>query len=97
MQVLKAFAHPTENICRPMGDFQLENKKYFPKHNLFNVYFRNMLIFYGEELLGMGEKRNAYKIFLGKSEEMRPLGRPRRRWVDNIKMDFGEMEWYGLD
>jgi hypothetical protein len=36
----------------------------------------------------MGEKRNAYKILVGKPEGKRSLGRPRRRWVDNIKMDL---------
>jgi hypothetical protein len=36
----------------------------------------------------MGEKRYAYRILVGKPEEQRPLGRPRRRWVDNIKMDL---------
>jgi hypothetical protein len=45
----------------------------------------------------MGETRNAYRILVGKSEEKRPLGRPRRRWVDNSKMDFREMGWYGLN
>jgi hypothetical protein len=35
--------------------------------------------------------------FLGKPEEKRPLGRPRRRWVDNIKMDFRELGWDGMD
>jgi hypothetical protein len=41
----------------------------------------------------MGEKRNAYRLLVGK----RPLGRPRRRWVDNIRMDLGEVGWgYGL-
>jgi hypothetical protein len=34
------------------------------------------------------EKRNAYRILVGKSEVKRPLGRPNRRWVDNIKMDL---------
>jgi hypothetical protein len=36
----------------------------------------------------MGEKRNEYKILAGKPERKRPLGRPRRRWADNIKMDL---------
>jgi hypothetical protein len=35
-----------------------------------------------------GEKRNACRIFVGKPEGKRPLGRPRRRWVENMKMDL---------
>jgi hypothetical protein len=47
----------------------------------------------------MGEKRNMYRILVGKLEGKRPLGRPRHRWVDNIKMDLKRysMGWYGLD
>jgi hypothetical protein len=45
----------------------------------------------------MGEKRNAYRILVGKPEEKRPLGRPRRRWVDNIKMDLREIGSDGVD
>jgi hypothetical protein len=45
----------------------------------------------------IGEKRNAYRILVGKPEGKRPLGRPRRRWVDNIKMDLREVGWEGLD
>jgi hypothetical protein len=40
-----------------------------------------------------GEKRNSYRILVGKPEGKRPLGRPRRRWVDNIKMDLREIGW----
>jgi hypothetical protein len=39
----------------------------------------------------MGEKMNAYRILVGQPEGKRPLGRPRRRWVDNIKLDLREM------
>jgi hypothetical protein len=45
----------------------------------------------------MGEKGNAYRILMGKPEGKRPLGRPRRSWVNNIKMDLREMGWCGLD
>jgi hypothetical protein len=45
----------------------------------------------------MGEKRNAYRLLVGKPEGKRPLGRPRRKWVDNIKMDLLEISWGGVD
>jgi hypothetical protein len=45
----------------------------------------------------MGEKRNAYRILVGKSEEKRPLGRPRYRWVYIIKMDLREIGWGSMD
>jgi hypothetical protein len=45
----------------------------------------------------MRETRNAYRTLVGELEEKRPLGRPRRRWVDNIKMDLGEIGWDGVD
>jgi hypothetical protein len=49
----------------------------------------------------MGEKRNVYRLLVGKPEGKRPLGRPRRRWLDNIKIDLLEIElvvvdWFGL-
>jgi hypothetical protein len=48
-----------------------------------------------------GEKRNVYRLLVGKLEGKRPLGRPRRRWMDNIKMDIVEIglnvvDWIGL-
>jgi hypothetical protein len=45
----------------------------------------------------MGEKRNAYRILVGKPEGRRPLGRSRCRRVDNIKMDLREIGWDGID
>jgi hypothetical protein len=49
----------------------------------------------------MREKRNAYRLLVGKPEGKKPLGRPRRRWVDNIRMDLGkvgrgDVDWIGL-
>jgi hypothetical protein len=43
-----------------------------------------------------GEKRNAYRLLVGKPKGKRPLGRPRRMWVDNIRMDLGEVGWGDL-
>jgi hypothetical protein len=45
----------------------------------------------------MRKKRNAYWILVGKPEGKRPLGRPRRRWEDNIRMDLREIGWGGMD
>jgi hypothetical protein len=49
----------------------------------------------------MGEKRNVYRLLVGKPEGKRSLGRPRRRWIDNINMDLLEtglsvVDWIGL-
>jgi hypothetical protein len=49
----------------------------------------------------MGEKRNVYRLLVGNPEGKRPLGRPRHRWMDNIKMDLLEIrlnvvDWIGL-
>ena len=49
----------------------------------------------------MGEERGAYRVLVGKPEVKRPLGRPRRRWVDNIRVDLqevgcGYVDWIGL-
>jgi hypothetical protein len=49
----------------------------------------------------MGESRNVYRLFIRKPEGKRPVGRPRCRWVDNIKIDLGEtghgaVDWIGL-
>jgi hypothetical protein len=55
-----------------------------------------------EDEIGMacstnGGKRNTYRILVGKPVGKRPLGRTRRRWVDNIKMDLREIEFGGID
>jgi hypothetical protein len=45
----------------------------------------------------MGDRRGACKVWVGRPEGKIPLGRPRRRWEDNIKMDLQEVGWGGMD
>jgi hypothetical protein len=76
------------------------NKSWTPenKPNKINtVYFKS----YWGYVARMGEKRNVYRLLVGKQEGKGPLGRPRRRWIDNIKMDLLEIglnvvDWIGL-
>jgi hypothetical protein len=56
---------------------------------LSEVYFTDLSV--------IRPKRNAYRILIGKPEGKRPLGRPRRRWVDNIKIDLRKIGWCGMD
>jgi hypothetical protein len=56
---------------------------------------------WAEHIARMGEKRIAYRLLVGKPEGRRPLGSPRRRWLDNIRMDlvevgWGDVDWIGL-
>jgi hypothetical protein len=52
---------------------------------------------WAEHVARKGEKRNVYMVLVGKPEGKKPLERPGRRWVDNIKVDLGETGWGGMD
>jgi hypothetical protein len=57
---------------------------------------------WARQVAGMGEERKVYKVLVGKPEGKRPLGKPRRRWEDGIRMDLREpgledVEWVQLD
>ena len=65
----------------------------------FDVSFHNAHT--NGNVFRMGEERGVYRVLVGKPEGKRPLGRPRRRWVDNIRMDLqevgcGHVDWTGL-
>jgi hypothetical protein len=71
-------------------------------HNeeLHNLYSSRKMRWAGH-VARMGEKRNVYRLLVGKPRGRRPLGRPRRRWIDDIKMDLLEIglnvvNWIGL-
>jgi hypothetical protein len=51
---------------------------------------------WAEHVARMRENKNAYRLLVGMPERMRPLGRPRGRWMDNIKMDRGGVDWIGV-
>jgi hypothetical protein len=52
---------------------------------------------WAEHVARMGEKRNTCRILVGKPKGKRPLGRPRCRWEENIKIDLREIVWGGMD
>jgi hypothetical protein len=71
-------------------------------HNLYSSpniirMIKSRRMRWGGHVARMGETRNAYRILVGKPEGKRPLGRPKRMWVDNIKMDLGEIGRDGMD
>jgi hypothetical protein len=66
----------------------------------FTISFRNLVksrMRWAGHVARMEEKRNAYRLLAGNPEGERPLGRPRRRWVDNIRMYLGEVGWGDVD
>jgi hypothetical protein len=70
-------------------------------HNLYSSpntirMFKSRRMRWAGHVGRMGEKRNAYRILVGKPEGKRPLGRPRRRWVDNIIVNLREIGWDGM-
>jgi hypothetical protein len=78
---------------------QLHNEEL---HNLYsspsiNRMIKSMRMRWAGHVGRMGEKRNAYRILVGKSEGKIPLGRPRSRCVDNIKMDLKDIGCDGMD
>jgi hypothetical protein len=66
-------------------------------HNNNLYYSPSIIRMRRMRLARKGKKRNAYRLLVGKPEGRRPLGRPRRRWMDNTKMDLGEIGWGGVD
>jgi hypothetical protein len=74
-------------------------------HDLYSspsiITIMMMRIRWARHVARLGEKRNANRLLVGKPEGKRPLGRPRSRWVDNLKMDlvevgWGDVDWIGL-
>jgi hypothetical protein len=75
--------------------FKLHNEEF---HDLYSSpsiirIIKAMRMRWAGHVARMGEQRNVYTLLVGKPEGRRPLGRPRRRWLDNIRMDVVEVGW----
>jgi hypothetical protein len=92
-------------IFGPKGDQLTGGWKKLHNEELHNLYSSPCIIRmiktermrWAGHVARMGDKRNAYRILVGQPEGKRPLGRPRHKWVDNIKIDLGEIGWDDVD
>jgi hypothetical protein len=75
--------------CRKLHNEKLRGLYYSPS---INGIIKSRRVKWAGHVARMGEKMNAYRLLVGKPEGKRPLGRPRSRCVDNIKMDLVEIE-----
>jgi hypothetical protein len=78
---------------------KLHNKELFHLYTSPSIIriIKSRRIRWVRHITRMGEKRNVYRLLVGKPEGKRLLGRPRCRWVDNIRMDLGEGGWGDVD
>jgi len=74
--------------CRKLHNEGLNDKYSSP--NIFRV-IKSRRMRWAEHVARTGERTGVYRVLVGKLQEKRPLGRPRRRWEDNIKMDLQEV------
>jgi hypothetical protein len=74
---------------------RLHNKKLYAQYSSANIIrvTKSRRIRWEGNVTRVGKRRGAYTVLVGKSEGRRPLGRPCRRWEDNIKMDLREVGW----
>jgi hypothetical protein len=78
---------------------RLHNRELYALYSSPNIIWviKSRRLRWAGHVARMGESRGAYRALVGKPEGRRPLGRPRRRWEDNIKMDLREVGWWGVD
>jgi hypothetical protein len=102
---LRVFENGVLRIFGPKRDEVTGGWRKLHNEELHNLYsspniiriIKSMTIRWTRHVTRMGAKRTAYRVLVGKSEGKRLLGRPRRKWVDNIRMDLIEIGWHGMD
>jgi hypothetical protein len=95
--VLIAYINVIRQILRSLISVQLESsilpeRLTYSSPSIIRIIKSRRMRWAGH-VAQMGKKRDAYRLLLGKPKRNRPLGRQRRRWVDNIRMDLGEVGW----
>jgi len=106
---LKVFENMVLRIFGPWRDEVTEDWRRLHNEELNDLYsspnivrmIKSRRLRWAGHVARIGEERGVYRVLVGKPEGKRPLGRPRRRWVDNIRVDFqevgcGYMDWIGL-
>jgi len=86
--------HEVTGECRKLHNEDLNDL--YSSHNIF-LLIKSKRIRWAEHVVCMGEKRGVYEVLVGKPEGRRPIGRPRHRWEDNIKMDLQEVGCGGMN
>jgi hypothetical protein len=98
--------YPSSNIIRialgviiPLGATaqQVTQCNRMQKYNVIIRMIKSRRMRWAGYVARMVVKKNAYRILVGKREGKRALGRPRHKWVDNIKIDLREIGWDGMD
>jgi hypothetical protein len=87
-------------LTRMMGEWRrLHNKELYALYSLPNIsrLIKSRRLRWAARVARTAERRGAYRVLVGKPEGRRPLGRPRRRWEDNIKIDLREVGLGGID
>jgi hypothetical protein len=96
---LYTFIHNWLNVVVTGGWIKLHNEELHDLYSLPSIIriIKSRRMRWTGHVVRMREDRNAYILLVGKPEGKRPLGRPRRRWVDNIRMDLREIGCSGVD
>ena len=94
----RIFGHKWDEVT---GEWRrLHNEELYALYSTPNIIrvIKSRRLRWAGHVARMEERQCAYRVLVGRREGRRPLGRPRRRWEDNMKMDFREVEWgHGLD
>jgi len=96
-RVLRIFVHKRDEVTREWRKLHNEElNNMYSSPNIVRVVISRRMRWAGH-VARIRERRGVYRVLVGKPKRKTPLGRPRRRWEDNIKMDLQEIRYGGMD